>query len=211
MNDTGPAYSTKVRSQEETMKPTVAVIGKGNVGGALARGLERAGYVVRVVGNDPVAVSEAASWGEVIILAVPYGAIESAVRELGEAINGKVIVDASNALTPDYQLAVGFTTSGAELLQTQVPAARVVKAFNTVFAQHMDTGTVKGTRLSLFVAGDAGDAKTTVMTLGRDLGFDAVDAGPLVNARWLESLGYLNIQLGYMLKMGPEIGFVLVH
>ena len=193
------------------MKPTVAVVGKGNVGGALTRGLERAGYAVRAVGKDPAAVREAASWGEVIILAVPYGAVEATVGELGDAINGKVVVDASNALTPDYQLAVGFTTSAAEELQKQVPAAKVVKVFNTVFAQHLDTGTVKGTQLSLFVAGDNDEAKASVGTLGRDLGFDAVDAGPLANARWLETLGYLNIQLGYMLKMGPDIGFVLVH
>ena len=193
------------------MKPTVAVVGKGNVGGALTRGLERAGYAVRAVGKDPAAVREAASWGEVIILAVPYGAVEATVGELGDAINGKVVVDASNALTPDYQLAVGFTTSAAEELQKQVPAAKVVKVFNTVFAQHLDTGTVKGTQLSLFVAGDNDEAKASVGTLGRDLGFAAVDAGPLANARWLETLGYLNIQLGYMLKMGPDIGFVLVH
>ena len=193
------------------MKPTVAVVGKGNVGGALTRGLEPAGYAVRAVGKDPAAVREAASWGEVIILAVPYGAVEATVGELGDAINGKVVVDASNALTPDYQLAVGFTTSAAEELQKQVPAAKVVKVFNTVFAQHLDTGTVKGTQLSLFVAGDNDEAKASVGTLGRDLGFAAVDAGPLANARWLETLGYLNIQLGYMLKMGPDIGFVLVH
>ena len=193
------------------MKPTVAVVGKGNVGGALTRGLERAGYAVRAVGKDPAAVREAASWGEVIILAVPYGAVQATVGELGDAINGKVVVDASNALTPDYQLAVGFTTSAAEELQKQVPAAKVVKVFNTVFAQHLDTGTVKGTQLSLFVAGDNDEAKASVGTLGRDLGFDAVDAGPLANARWLETLGYLNIQLGYMLKMGPDIGFVLAH
>lgn len=50
-----------------------------------------------------------------------------------------------------------------------------------------------------------------MLSLGRDIGFDAVDAGPLKNARRLESLGYLNIQLGYMLKMSPDIGFKLLH
>lgn len=165
----------------------------------------------RAVGKDPAAVREAASWGEVIILAVPFGAIDATAGEMGTGIDGKIVVDASNALTPDYQMAVGFTTSGAEELQKRTPAAKVVKAFNTVFAQHMDTGTVKGARLSLFVAGDDDAAKSSVLMIGRDIGFDPVDAGPLMNARWLESLGYLNIQLGYALKMGTEIGFVLVH
>ncbi|HRR27108.1 MAG TPA: hypothetical protein P5300_10465, partial [Acidobacteriota bacterium] len=62
-----------------------------------------------------------------------------------------------------------------------------------------------------FVAGDDQDAKDHVLRLGRDIGFDPVDAGPLRNARWLEALGYLNIQLGYLLGMGTEIGFKLIH
>jgi predicted dinucleotide-binding enzyme len=67
------------------------------------------------------------------------------------------------------------------------------------------------TPLTLLVAGDDAAAKETVITLGREIGFDSVDAGPLKNARLLEPLGYLNIQLGYMMKMGKEIGFKLIH
>jgi 8-hydroxy-5-deazaflavin:NADPH oxidoreductase len=92
-----------------------------------------------------------------------------------------------------------------------VPSARVVKAFNTVFAQHMDSGTLRGETLTLFAAGDDAGARSQVLSLGRDLGFDPVDAGPLTNARSLEALGYFNIQLGYMLTMGPLIGFKLLR
>jgi predicted dinucleotide-binding enzyme len=193
------------------MKPKIAVIGNGNVGSALRRGLERAGYEVKSVAKDPPRVRETAAWGQVIILAVPYSAVDEAIREMGDAVRGKPLIDATNALTPDYQLALGFTTSGAEELQKKAPSARVVKAFNTVFAEHMATGQVKGTALTLFVAGDDGSAKEQVLGLGRDIGFDSVDAGPLKNARWLETLGYLNIQLGYTLKMGTQIGFKLLH
>ena len=193
------------------MKQRVAIVGRGNVGGALARGLERAGYDLRTVHNDPSAARDVAGWGDIVILAVPYAALDAVVPELGNAIDGKVVVDVTNALTADHQLALGFTTSGAEELQQKAPAAKVVKAFNTVFAQHMDTGRVKGQRLSLLMASDHQAAKASVEALGRDLGFDPVDAGPLRNARWLESLGYLNIQLGYVLRMGTEIGFALVH
>lgn len=193
------------------MKPKIAVIGKGNVGSALRRGLERAGYEVKSVGKDPPRVRETAAWGQVIILAVPYPAVDEAIREMGDAVRGKPLIDATNVLTPDYQLALGFTTSGAEELQKKAPSARVVKAFNTVFAEHMATGQVKGTTLTLLVAGDDGGAKEQVLGLGRDIGFDSVDAGPLKNARWLETLGYLNIQLGYTLKMGTQIGFKLLH
>jgi predicted dinucleotide-binding enzyme len=186
-------------------------VGQGNVGGALARGLGRAGYDIRTAANDPIAAREAAGWGDIVIFAVPYSAIDAVLRELGRAIDGKVVVDVTNALTADHQLALGFTTSAAEELQRKAPAAQVVKAFNTVFAQRMETGRAKGQPLSLFVASDHPAATAAVAALGRDIGFDPVDAGPLRNARWLESLGYLNIQLGYALGMGTEIGFTLLH
>jgi predicted dinucleotide-binding enzyme len=193
------------------MKVKIAVIGKGNVGSALKSGLERAGHEVRTAGKDPSGVRDAAAWGEVIMLAVPFPAIDETIRELGDAVRGKVLVDVTNALTPDFQLGLGFSTSGAEELQKKAPNAKVVKAFNTVFAQNMATGQVKGEALTCFVAGDDAVAKEQVLALGKGMGFDPVDAGPLKNARWLETLGYLNIQLGYMLKMGTQIGFKLVH
>lgn len=193
------------------MKPKVAIIGKGSVGSALEKGLAKSGYLVRTTGRDAAAVREAAGWAEAVILATPYGAVEDAFREMGDAVNGKVVVDATNPLTQDFRLAVGFTTSAAEEIAKKAPRARVVKAFNIVFAQNMSTGTVKGEKLTLLVAGDDDAAKKTVLAMGRDIGFDPVDAGPLMNARWLESLAYLTIQLGLVLKMGTEIGIRVVH
>ncbi len=189
----------------------VAIIGKGSVGRALEKGLKAAGHEVRIVGNEPARVRETANWGEVVILAVPYWAIDAAVKEMGDAVNGKPLVDVTNALTRDFKLAIGIDTSGAELLQEKAPKAKVVKAFNTVFAHHMATGKVKGQQLTLFVAGDYADAKKRTLELGRGIGFDPVDAGPLANARWLETLGYFNIQLGFgPANMGRDIGFKLV-
>jgi hypothetical protein len=181
------------------------------VGTALRHGLERSGYEARSVGHDPALVRETASWGDVIVLAVPFTAIDETVREIGDAARGKVVIDVTNALTHDRQLALGFNTSGAEELQKKLPGAKVVKSFNTVFAKNMETGRVKDTPISLFTAGDDSEAKQRVLGLGRDIGFDPVDAGPLRNARWLETLGYLNIQLGFTQKMGTDIGFKLVH
>ena len=189
----------------------IAIIGKGNVGSALQRGLEKGGHEVHAVGNAPVQVKEAAQAAQLVILAVPFGAIDATLATLGSSVDGKVLVDTTNALTPDYQLAVGYTTSGAEELQKKAPKAKVVKAFNTVFAGTMDSGHVKGEQLSAFVAADDADAKRTVAELAKGIGFDAVDAGPLKNARLLEPMAYLNIQLGYMLGMGPEIGLKSAH
>lgn len=193
------------------MKPKFGIIGDGNVGSALKRGLEAAGYEVRGSGRDPKDVLATATWGDIVILAIPFGAIDDALDVMGSVVQEKVLLDVTNALTPAYDLAIGCTTSGAEELQKKAPKAKVIKAFNTVFAQNMATGKVKGEKLSLFVAGDDTAAKQLVLSAGKAMGFDPVDAGPLKNARWLETLGYFNIQLGYMLKMGTDIGFKLVR
>ena len=87
----------------------------------------------------------------------------------------------------------------------------MVKAFNTVFAQHMDSGRLGSNALSVLVAGDDEEARNTVIELAKGIGFDAVNAGPLQNARWLETLGYLNIQLGYVVGHGTDAGFRYFH
>jgi predicted dinucleotide-binding enzyme len=191
------------------MKSKVAIVGKGEVGRALERGLQRAEYEVRSAGHDPGAVRSAADWADAVILAVPFSEIDSVIRELGGAADDKPVVDVTNPVTDDMQLALGFTTSAAEQLQRKMRHARVVKCFNTVFARHMADGHVKGKQLSAFAAGEDADARATVLRMARGIGFDPVDSGPLANARWLETLGYFNIQLGA--KMGPDIGFELVH
>jgi predicted dinucleotide-binding enzyme len=193
------------------MATKIGIIGDGHVGSALARGLKRAGHEIKAVGSEASAVREAAAWGEVILLAMPFGAIDAVVKTAGEALAGKTVVDVTNALDGSRNLAVGFTTSGAEELQKKLPKSRVVKAFNTVFAQHMETGRLGDKPLSAFVASDDATAKAMVLGLAREIGFDPIDAGPLKNARLLEPLAYFNIQLGYVLGMGPQIGFKLLH
>src|SRR5690242_13202 len=105
----------------------IGIIGDGNVGSALARGLMRSGHEVRTVGRDPKAVHEAAGWGEVVIFAVPFGALDDVVKTVGDAVSGKTVIDVTNALDANMSLALGYTTSGAEELQKKLPKARVVK------------------------------------------------------------------------------------
>lgn len=171
----------------------IAIIGKGNVGSALTRAFTKTGH-------EFVDVASA----EVVVLAVPFSAIDDVLKKTN--LDGKIVIDPTNALTADMQLAIGFTTSGAEELQKKAPKARVVKAFNIVFAQHMDSGRVNGQQLSLLIAGDDADAKTVVKMLSDEIGFDTIDAGPLSASRELEPLGYLNIRLGYVQKLGANIG-----
>jgi len=187
----------------------IAIIGNGNVGGALERGLTRAGYDVRSTGKENV--RETAGWGEVVILAVPFGAVNDAVTTMGSALDGKPLIDVTNAVNEQMGLAIGFSTSGAEELQKLAPRAKVAKAFNTVFAQHMDSGQLGGETLTVLAASDDEEAKATALKLATAIGFDAVNAGPLQNARWLETLGYLNIGLGYVVGHGVNTGFRYIH
>ena len=187
----------------------IAIIGSGNVGSALARGLGRSGHDVRTSRHDDA--KEKAQWGEVVFLAVPFPAVDDVVRAHGDVLAGKTIVDVTNALTPEMKLAVGYSTSGAEELQKKLPKARVVKCFNTVFAEHMDKGKVGDKQLTVFAAGDDDEARRTVLGLAKNIGFDAVDAGPLINARSLETMGFFNIQLGYVLGHGTKMGLRLFH
>jgi predicted dinucleotide-binding enzyme len=196
-------------NQAKPMKQNIAIIGAGKVGKALREGFARAGYEVRVIGRGQVA--EGAAWADIIVPAVPFAAVLDVARELKTAARGKIIVDVSNQLTPDLQPALGFNTSSAEELQKALPGAHVVKAFNTVIAQHMSAGSVLGQQISVFVAGDDAAARKTVLDLGKAIGFDAVDSGPLKNSRYLEALALLNVQLGFVVGLGPNIGFKLVH
>jgi hypothetical protein len=189
----------------------IGIIGKGNVGTAIGTGLSCKGHEIKFGHRDAKEpVADAAKWGEVIILAVPYENVTDAAKAIGSAADGKVLLDVTNAIGDNMNLATGFSTSAAEELQKKMPKARVVKAFNTVFAQNQSTGRVGTKQLTLFVAGDDAKAKQTIMQLGRDIGFDPVDAGPLRSARYLEPMAMLLINLGYGLGMGTKIGYKLV-
>ncbi len=130
---------------------------------------------------------------------------------MGHSTDGKPVVDTTNVLDENDSWALGFTTSGAEELQKLMPNAHVVKAFNTVFAENQKTGKIGKERLTAFVAGDDERSKRSIMLLADDIGFDAVDAGPLRSARYLEPMAVLIIDLAYKLDMGTKMGYKLVH
>jgi predicted dinucleotide-binding enzyme len=189
----------------------IGIIGKGNVGTALGTGLTRKGHIVKYGHRDPKEpVDRAAQWGEVLILAVPHDSLKNVAKDIGSAADGKVVLDVTNAVGDNWNLTIGFTTSMAEELQKMLPEARVVKAFNTVFAKNQSTGKVGGEQLTLFVAADDSEAKHTIMKLGSEIGFDPVDAGPLRSARYLEPMAILLMVMAFQLGMGVDIGYKLV-
>lgn len=188
----------------------IAIIGAGNVGGALAGAAGRAGHRVTVSSADPQHAQaaaeatgaraagtnrEAIDGAEIVILAVPYGAVEAIVAEVGEALEGKIVVDVTNRLNLDNPPVAIDGTSNAEQIQARVPSAHVVKAFNTAFAARQADPLVDGMAVDGFVAGDNAGAKATVLELVRSIGFRPIDTGELGMARALEAMALLNITL----------------
>lgn len=204
----------------------IAIIGAGNVGSGLARALVEAGHVVTVAARTPSAAAgiaeqtgataavnaaSAAAVGDVVILAVPFGAAEAVASEIRAVVNGKVIVDVTNPAKPDWSgpLFEG-ADSAAERLAAWLPEARVVKAFNTVFAGNLGTPAPDGQPLDGYVASDDAEAKAAVLDLVRAIGLNPIDAGPLAAARQLEALAWLNISLNMANGWPWQTGWKLV-
>ena len=144
---------------------------------------------------------------DAVVLATGYADAAGALDAVGD-LAGKVLIDITNPLTADYMgLTLGHTTSAAEEIAKACPGAEVVKAFNTVFAQVLDDGADfgSGRQVSVFLASDSERAKAATRSLAESMGFAAVDAGGLKNARYLEPLAGLNIYLGYGAGWGTSI------
>ena len=207
----------------------IGIIGAGNIGGTLGRVWAAKGHEVVFGVRDPrgqkiqelvkatagkaraASPGEAAAHGEVVLLATPWGAAQEALRAAGD-LKGKILVDATNPLRPDLSgLALGHTTSAGEDVARWAKGAKVVKAFNTIGAQHMTNPRFGGQSASMLICGDDAGAKKTVAALAEALGFDPVDAGPLTQARLLEPLAMLWISLAYAYGHGPDIAFKLLR
>jgi predicted dinucleotide-binding enzyme len=200
----------------------VLVIGAGNMGSALVKQLALAGHRVSVTARDAakaqavaaahpgvsaVVASGAAAAADIVVLATAYGDAVAAAKSVGD-LAGKTVIDISNPLTADYMgLSIGHSTSAGEEVARELPGAHVVKAFNTVFAQVLAAGADFGNGhvVPVYYAGDDGEAKARVKALIDSLGFAAVDAGGLTNARYLEAVAGFNIYLGYGAGKGTSI------
>ena len=147
---------------------------------------------------------------DVVVLAVPYGAVAGIVDELGDALAGKVVIDATNPLNDTFTDLATTGVSAAEQLQDRLPNASVVKAFNTIFASRHADPTQDGTPLDAFIAGDDTTAKEKAGRLASSLGYRVVDAGGLRMARALEEMAFLNIALNAADGWSWQSGWKLV-
>jgi predicted dinucleotide-binding enzyme len=207
----------------------IGIIGSGNMGANMGKAWARKGHqVLFSFSRDEAALraaadaagpnarpgtpAEAAAFGDVILLAVPWGAVPQALREAGD-LTGKVLFSCVNCLKSDFSgLAVGTTTSAAEEIARLSPGAKVVEAIPPM-AQILasESHRLAGEQISTFFCGDDPEAKKPVARLLSELDLDPVDAGPLTSARYIEPAGMLIVQLAYGLGLGANIGMKLLR
>jgi predicted dinucleotide-binding enzyme len=205
---------------------SISIIGSGNMASAIGALALRGGSTVEVIGRDPAKAESlaralgdgatAGTWGgapagDIVILAVLFESAVQVVREFGEALADKIVVDITNPFSPTGSgLAVPHDTSIAQLVAVAAPAStHVVKAFNTLFRDVLASG---GPR-DVFMAGDDVEAKASVSAFITSLGHRPRDTGDLSMAHWLEGASLLEMGLarnglGWNLSLGVDLGGV---
>jgi|SRR5579872_306475 len=196
----------------------VAVLGGGHVGGALGTAWSRRGHQVYFGVRDPQdedvqqtlaacgkgaragALADAAAFGEVVVVALPWSAAERALAALN--LTGKIVVDCTNP-PPGV--------SGAEILAAKCPGAKFAKCFNITGANNMANPRYPGGSAAMFACSDDAGARSATLRLASDAGFVAFDLGPLTNAALMESFARLWIWLASRGGLGREFAFRLVR
>lgn len=195
----------------------IAILGAGNVGAALGKKFAAYGHEIFYGVRNPAASenkdlggqvgtnAEAAAGAQIVLLAVPFGAVESALKDCGD-LSGKIIIDATNPLTmtdKGLALTVGFETSGAEINEKFAGGGKLVKCFNQMGFNIMEDPQ----RSIAFVCGNDSAANEKVAKLAAEIGFEAMNIGDLTKARLLEPLAMLWIHLAYSTDLKRDFAF----
>jgi len=209
----------------------IAVLGAGNVGGALATALANTdkGYEIVLGVRDPGAskykdlaerighgtrvdsIRAAAEKADAILLATPWNATRPVLEQAAGVLDGKIVMDCTNPIDPGFKLALGHSTSGGEMVAAWAKGAHVFKVFNTTGYNIMEDPIVDGRRALMLVCGDDDEHKLKVLQIARDVGFEAQDFGKLENARLLEPMALAWIRLAYQHGLGRDFAFGLLR
>ena len=203
----------------------IGILGAGRVGGTLGRLWTSQGHQVMFGVRDPQgpkmqalladtgpaaqvgSPTEAVAFGDVVLLAISWAGARAVIEQAGPW-NDKILIDATNRLTPPSP---DDAPSAAEDVARWAKGARVVKAFNATGSVNMTAAPYGAQKVDIFLCGDDAQAKAVVADLIASSGFDPVDCGPLANASLVESLAKLWMQLASTMGNGPNIAFKLVH
>jgi 8-hydroxy-5-deazaflavin:NADPH oxidoreductase len=211
--------------EDKLMK--IGIIGAGNMGSALgkiwasqshevmlsySRDRTKLNAIAQAIGVRAGTPAEAVQFANVILLVVPWGAVQDAISSAG-SMSGKTVISCINPMKADFTgLEIGTTTSAAEEVAKIAPGAKIVEVLFS-FAEILQSDSRQfGTDMpTQFYCGDDGEAKTVVAKLITDVGLQPIDAGALTSARYLEPAGMLLVQLAYMNAMGTNIGLKLLQ
>lgn len=197
----------------------IGIIGKGNVAQALDAALgarHEMRFGVRApTGPRQGTLPDVSNWAEVVILTTPWQAEAEVAAEIADGVRGKTVLDATNPVVlteHGHDVATrGQAASAAERLQARLPGAAVVKTFNQIGAEFLADPSSLTDRPVMLAAGNDDTARRRALSLVADAGFEAVDAGPLANARHLESLAMIWIWQAVKGPLGRRFGFALTH
>ncbi len=206
----------------------IGIIGSGNMGGSLAKIWAYKGHEILITSTSPEQTKqvvesigknvkmgttrEATHFGDVVVFAFPFESLQNVISK-GGSFDGKIIIDLINPLTSDaLGLLMGHSTSAAEEIAKLLPKAKIVKAFNTIASPVLQSeqGVVfGGIAPDVYYCGDDDEAKAIVKPLIEDAGFEAIESGPLANARYLEPIAEFVIQLAFR-GMGADIALKIL-
>lgn len=191
----------------------ISFIGAGNVASSLGNLFANSGHTVKYGTQNPndgqLSISEAYIFGEIVCFAIPYSAMENVLTINKESLKGKIVVDITNAINiEDWSPLFLGEDSGGEQTARLLSESKVVKAFNTIFADIMkpEKQQFNGQKLTAFIASDDTEAAETIKKLADEAGFSGFVVGGIKNARHLEAIAHLNIAVAIS-GGGTDAGF----
>lgn len=209
----------------------VGIIGSGDVGKSLARGFASRGHVVTIGSRDPAKLADfvkgqaermnastfddAVKSSELAIVATLWQGTQNAIELAGKQnFSAKIVIDATNPLRFEQgkplALAVTGEDSAGERIQSWLPDAKVVKAFNTVGNAFFVDPHFPGGPPTMFIAGNDDGAKNGVAQIAESFGWEVVDAGPIQSSRYLEAMAV--VWIDHMMRTGStQHAFKLLH
>jgi predicted dinucleotide-binding enzyme len=175
----------------------ISIVGAGKMGHAISTRFDTTNHQITMY--DRIAEKSQEINGDIVILALPYAASREVAERHGKQFAGKIVVDISNPVDfQTFELIPPAGSSGAEEIAKLLPStAKVLKAFNSTFAQALIDGAANGKKTEVKIAGDDAEAKVSLKKIIEESGLDATDVGPLASARDLEKTAQENLRKMY--------------